>query len=179
MGRLNRIIFPLPSGFKDSYPEADSQAFFDEDLLILPIERGDYNAPNNYEKTVIEGVKSAVVDIRSDYYEPEFTTKDSRGIIREILLDLEDRGNLSTQGVSLTSEDPATELTPLVLFDEHRFDTASDRARGYTIRVGVMTVDDLKGTFRSYSGDNHGQGTRVSFTHIYNIVGSKLIDARR
>ncbi|ELS01172.1 hypothetical protein Xen7305DRAFT_00008740 [Xenococcus sp. PCC 7305] len=179
MGKLNKIVFPLPTGLKAPFNILENGALFNGDTLVLPVNREDYNAPNPKSKEIKEGVTSAVADLRVDYYKPEFTSRDSRSIIKDVLEALEAVGNLDTAGITL-SDQGSLDLPPVIMHDYHRYDGPSDRTRGYTIRVGVFSeIEDLKGSFRGFDGTtNYNGGTRVAFTHIFNIVGGSLVDAR-
>lgn len=180
MGTLNRIVFPLAPNFKDPFVTPENGGLFDGDSLSLCIDMEDYNAPNPKSKEVKEGVTSAVADIRVDYYKPEFVSRDSRSRIRDILEAIEAAGNLDAIGLA-NPDAGSLDLPPVVLYDYHRLDTASDRAQGYTVRIGIFEeIEDLKGTFRSGSDatENLGKGTRARFVHIFNNVGGTLVDAR-
>lgn len=178
MGKLNKIVFPLPAGFKSAYENLGNAALFSGDTLVLPVTREDYNAPNPKTKEVREGVTTGVVDLKIDYYKPEFVSRDSRSIIKDILEGLEEVGNLDAIAATVPAA-TFPNVNPIAMYDYHRYDTLSDRIQGYTLRIGVMTIEDLKGSFRSSDGvENYNEGTRVVFTHMYKIVGGSLVDAR-
>ena len=180
MAKQNQIVIPLPPGIKTTYDISANQGLFNSDNLHLTIERKDYKAPNPIQKKVLQTLgglnRPAVVNRTTNFYQPEFTCRDPRGAIRYILDDLfATGGNLSTQGITMTYTDCQEPF--IVIYDYHRLDTASDRALGYTIRVGVLLVEDLKGSFRGNNGLNYNPGTRFVFTHTHNIVNGQLRSA--
>ena len=174
--RLNKIEIPLPSGFKTPYDTTETANLFNGDLLVLPVTREDYNAPEPLEKETVRGINSATTIVTKQFYELEITIRDQRSIIALLLRDLQRIGNIETQG--LTVEYLAKQERYMVILDYSRFDTLGDRAQGYTRRVGVMNAEDIKGSFRSRDLDNHNRGTLIRYTHTHNISGLNLIDFR-
>ena len=174
MGKQNKIVFPIQSNLKLLYDTPENQGLFsDDNKLHLIVSREDYNAANNRQKEVIQGIVAPIVNRTINYYQFEATCRDSREIIKDVLLSLETTGNLDTQGINLAYS-PCDEPHVLV-HDYHRFDTQSDRIQGYTARVGVLLTEDLKGSIRGENGYNYNQGIRVIFTHTHNLVGGSLV----
>lgn len=175
MGTLNKIVFPLIPGFKTPFLTPETQDLFDGDDLVIVVDRENYNAPNNISKEVLIGLGTATVDRLIDYYELEAVCFDARETIKDVLFAIAAAGNLDSQGLAGS---PSVDTEPLVIIhDYHRFDTSGDRAAGFTERVGVLNPEDIKGSFRAASGDNHNNGIRINFTHTNNLVGATLVDA--
>ena len=175
MGTLNKLVIPTASGFKTPYLTPQTMDLFDGDDLVFVVDRSNYTASNPITKEVVTGFGCAVVDRKIDYYEFEALVTDDREYIKDILEALVAIGNLDTAGITFPYG--TFDEKHIIVRDYHRFDTASDRAQGYTERVGVLNPEDIKGSFRAFSDDNHNKGLNFFFTHTHNIVGSSLVDA--
>jgi hypothetical protein len=170
----NKIVFPIQNSLRLIYDTPENQGLFSSDnKLHLIISREDYNAANPKQKEVIQGVAAPIVNRTTNYYQFEATCRDNREIIKDVLESIEKTGNLDTQGINLTYN-PCDE-PHVIVHDYHRFDAYNDRSVGYTVRVGVLLVEDLKGSIRGSNGQNYNKGIRVVFTHTHNLIGGNLV----
>ena len=175
---FNRLIFRLPSGLKDKYDLPVNQGIFDNDgtsdLLIFTVAPEDYNAANPITKEIIKGAVTPVATITRNHYQLEATNKDRRSVFRYVLRDLLlAGGNLSVYGINNTINECDEPL--IALEDYHELDEYSDEENGYTLRVGILNVESLKGSYREKnSNDNYNRGCRVIFTHTHKIINNQL-----
>lgn len=180
MAKINPIIFRLPTGLKDKYDIPEHQGIFDNDgtsdRLVYQVLPEDYNAANPISKEIIKGAKTAVATITRNYYQFEATSKDQRAVIRYVLRDLLIAGgNLSLYGISNTITACSEPL--IVVEDHHELDQYEDELQGYTLRVGVMNVESLKGSYRATGiNSNYNKGCRVIFNHTHKIVNNNLVN---
>lgn len=180
MACINPIIFRLLPTIKDKYDESHHQGMFSNDgisdRLILKILPEDYNAANPINKEVKLGYSSSIASVAKNLYQFEAVDKDRRSaVFRYILRDLLNAGgNLSLYGV--TTETSSCGEPLVAVEDYHELDEYEDEQLGFTLRVGVLNVESLKGSYRK-SGTNHNysQGCRVIFTQTHKIVNGSLI----
>ncbi len=180
MAAINPLIFRLPPGIKDRYDLSVNQGIFDSDgisdRLVFPVLPEDYNAANPVNKEVLQGIVAPVATITRNYYQLEATNKDQRSVFRYVLRDLLlAGGNLSVYGSSTSTTVTCDE--PLVAVEDyHELDEYEDEVQGYTLRVGVLNVESLKGSYREKGTNrNYNRGCRVIFTHTHKIVNNQLI----
>ena len=176
MGKLNKIIVPLPAGFKTPYEFPETANLFDGDNLVLHVPRGNYNAPQVIDKDIRLGINTAAEVVTNNFYVPTIDVPDQRSVIALLLRDLQKIGNIETQGITVNYSSKKERF--MVILDYHRYDTVADYAQGYTLRVGVMNVEDRKGSFRSRTNLNYNRGTRINYTHTHDIVSGALVDFR-
>ena len=194
MATINPLIFRLPPGIKDKYDLPVYQGIFDNDgisdRLVFPVLPEDYNAANPVNKEVLQGMTAPVATITRNYYQLEATNKDQRSVFRYVLRDLLlYGGNLSVYGsttsttVTCNETDissswgfPRSLVLPLVAVEDyHELDEYEDELQGYTLRVGVLNVESLKGSYREKGANrNYNRGCRVIFTHTHKIVDGQL-----
>lgn len=180
MAKINPIIFRLPTGLKDKYDIPEHQGIFDNDgisdLLVYQVLPEDYNAANPISKEIIKGAKSAVATITRNYYQFEATNKDQRAVPRYVLRDLLIAGgNLSLYGITTTITDCSEPL--IAVEDYHELDQHEDELQGYTLRVGIMNVESLKGSYRAMGTNrNYNKGCRVIFNHTHKIINGNLVN---
>ena len=179
MAKINPIVFRLPTGIKDKYDIPEHQGIFDNDgtsdRLIFNVLPEDYNAANPITKEIIKGISAPVATITRNHYQFEATNKDQRAVIRYVLRDLlKEGGNLSLYGISniiISCNEPL-----IAVEDYHELDEYEDELQGYTLRVGVMNVESLKGSYRAIGTNrNYNSGCRLIFNHTHKIINNQLV----
>ncbi len=179
MAVINPIIFRLPAGIKDKYDIPEHQGIFDNDgtsdRLFFQVFPEDYNAANPITKEIIKGAVAPVATITRNYYQFEATNKDQRAVFRYVLRDLFlAGGNLSVYGITTNSTISCHE--PLIAVEDyHELDEYEDELQGFTLRIGIMNVESLKGSYRAKETNrNYNRGCRVIFSHTHKIVNNQL-----
>ncbi len=179
MAVINPIIFRLPAGIKDKYDIPQHQGIFDNDgisdRLFFQVLPEDYNAANPITKEIIKGAVAPVATITRNHYQFEATNKDQRTVFRYVLRDLLlAGGNLSVYGITNTTTDCNEPL--IAVEDYHELDEYEDELQGFTLRIGIMNVESLKGSYREKGTNrNYNRGCRVIFTHTHKIVNGQLV----
>lgn len=178
----NQIRIPLPAGFKTPYEFYGTDGLFDGDVLVLTIPPDNYRADNPLEKETVEGINVGTTVITKRFYTLTATCPDQRGIVHLLLQELQKVGNLETQGITINYSDCDERF--IALQDFHRFDSISEltlppnQNDGFSLRVGSLNVEDIKGSSRSQYGYNYNRGTRLNFTQTHIISNGSLVDYR-
>jgi hypothetical protein len=156
MSRLNPLVFPLPSGVKNTYSGIpENNWLFDVSSLGLA---GDHLvlwiAPDNYKADlptveIVSGYSSNFVNPDGDTYQIQATIKDGKESAEQILKELIRR---SYSGDT---------VTPITLYDYHRATIGAN----YTTRQGILWIEQPTGSFRG-SNQNLSQGFNVVFKEI-------------
>ncbi len=181
MACINPIVFRLPPNLKDKYDLPEYQGIFGSDnisdRLVLKVLPEDYNAANPINKETKLGFAVPYSIITRNLYQFEAVDQDRRGAVhRYVLRDmLKGGGNLSVYGFTANTTTDCDE--PLVAVEDyHELDEYEDEQQGFTLRVGVLTVESLKGSYREKGTNrNYNQGCRVIFTHTHKIVNGQLV----
>jgi hypothetical protein len=156
MTRLNPLVFPLPSGLRNTYsgiPENNwlfdaSKLGLAGDYLVLWIASADYKADLPTVE-VVSGYSSSFVNPDGDTYQIQATIKDGKESAEQILKELI-RRSYSGDTVNL-----------ITLYDYHRAAIGSQ----YTARQGVMSIEQPTGSFRG-SNQNLSQGFNIVFKEV-------------
>ncbi len=176
---INPLIIRLPSGIKDRYDVPFNQGIFDNDgtsdRLFLKVLPEDYNAakPVNLEAKL--GYAMPYTETEYNLYQLEAVDQDRRSAVkRYVLRDLiAAKGNLALYGVATGNNDCTPPL--IALEDHHELDEYEDEQQGFTLRVGVLQVESLKGSYRETGTNyNYNRGCRIIFTHTHKIVSGTL-----
>ena len=181
MACINPIIFRLLPTIKDKYDESHHQGMFANDgisdRLILKVLPEDYNAANPINKEIKLGYSSSIASVTKSLYQFEAVDKDRRSAVsRYVLRDLLNAGgNLSLYGVTAETDSCGEPL--VAVEDYHELDEYEDELRGYTLRIGILNVESLKGSYRKLSTNhNHNQGCRVVLTQTHKIESNQLVN---
>ena len=178
MAKINPIIIRLPAGIKDKYDLPQYRGIFDNDgtsdrmtLKVLP---EDYNAAHPVKLTTTLGYSAPYTEVERELYQLEATDRDRRSSVKKyVLQDLKLSGNLSVYGVS--QQTIACNVPLIAIEDYHECDCFEDEIAGFTLRVGTLNVESLKGSYRNAkNNNNYNQGIRIIFTHTHKIVNSSL-----
>lgn len=186
---INPIVIRLPNLLKDKYDIPANQGIFitgvtpEPDKLILKVLPEDYNAANPVNLEVKLGILAPYQEITRNFYRIEAVDRDRRSAVKRYVLRdlLIAGGNLRTYGIAIAEEAIAPKpcYYPLVAIEDyHELDSSEDEARGFTIRVGTLAVESLKGSYRQShfeaTNTNYNQGVRIIFTHTHSIIESAL-----
>ena len=156
MSRLNPLVFPLPTGLKNTYSGIPENTWlFDAsklglagDHLVLWIPPDDYKADLPTVE-VVSGYSSNFVNPDGDTYQIQATVRESKESAEQILKELIRRSHSGDT------------VTPITLYDYHRATIGNQ----YTIRQGVMWIEQPTGSFRG-SNQNLSQGFNIVFKEI-------------
>lgn len=181
---VNKLIIRIPLGLKTPYDTDFNRGMFiadnplepkGYDRLVVPVFPEDYNAPNPITKEVVQGYTRAFVEKNVRFYEFNATCKDGRPARAYALRDLlAVGGNLALYGV--TEELPPCNEPLIAIEDYHRLDSPTDYDEGFTLRIGVLDIEDLKGSWRSRnSSDNYNKGIRLIFTHTHRLFDEQIV----
>lgn len=160
------IIVRLPDGLKDKYDTSFNQGIFETDLrsdrLILRVAPEDYNAAHPVSIATQYGYVSAYDDVDYSPYRLEITDREPRSPVKRYVLRdlLKAGGNLSVYGIDSPSK--SCEQPLVVVEDFHELDEDEDYQRGYSLRVGTMTVENLKGSWRRKGNIAEGNSYIIS-----------------
>jgi hypothetical protein len=176
---INPIIIRLPEGSKNQFDEHQYQGIFDtdqiSDRLILKVLPEDYNAahPVNIETKL--GYVSPYTQTTYNLYQLEAVDNDRRSDVKRYAICqlLKNGGNLSVYDIPLNTSSCHPPL--IAIEDYHELDNLEDKLLGFTLRIGILSVESLKGSYRKQgTKHNYNRGCRIIFTHTHNIVDGEL-----
>lgn len=161
MSILAPIVIRIPDGIVDPFAaNHENQGLFRKDLisdrLVLNVEKEGYNAAKPSKIETKLGYSSPYADVNRELYSFEATDTGCRGeVAKQVLNQVVKTGNLSVYNI--TQEVAGCNIPLTVVEDFHSRESDRDFERGYSLRVGIMQSEVLKGSTLSKDNIYEGQ----------------------
>lgn len=161
MRTIAPIIIRIPDGIVDPFAvNHENQGLFRRDLisdrLIFNVEKEGYNSAKPTLLDTKFGYTSPYSDSTVELYSFEATDNDCRGeVVKQVLNQIAKTGNLSIYGVTQQLNSCSIPLIAVEDFHSRESDRAFER--GYSLRVGVLQSEVLKGSTLSVGNIYEGQ----------------------
>lgn len=171
MGNIATIVVRVPSGIVTPFAaNHENQGLFRSDLisdrLIFNVQQEEYNAakPSKIETKI--GYSAPYSEVERELYNFEATDSSCRGeVAKQVLNQVVGNGNLSIYGLSNVND---CGIHLVAVEDYHSRESDRDFERGFSLRVGILQSEVLKGStlFKDnvYEGQPYVLTPRSTFT---------------